>query len=591
MAWSNSYSVTIDHTKVPNTDQADFPVLFKGIFPALKTTGNGGQVTSTSGFDIIFASDSAGASPLTFRRVSWDASTGACQFWVKIPTLSHTADTVIYILFGNSAITTDQQSVAGVWSNGYVTRNHLQTDSTDDLGAFNGTDTGVTHSSSGGQIGGATSFNGSSSVSLGTSASLQPASFSFSAWVNPASLNGYTAIFSSDAASSNDGITLLVKSNNKLALYLVIANNNYIAYDGSGSQSVPLGSWTHFYATYDGSTKQLKGYLNGVLDGSVTGAGSTFTPTTSRPMLVGNSAIGGRAWNGNIEEIGIANVVRSADWIATEFSNQANPYTFYSTSLTNTDMYAASLVAHAGAAGSGPASTATTAAINTTGADLIVGYVVGDLGGTQVFSDSAANTWTPLTNHPANNNPNVGRLFYCLNPTTSASHTFSFNGNYPVLFVQAWNSAGAHLANDSGQSGSGGAIAASPALSEPVNWIAISGVGEGTAGATFSVDSLFTISDQRAEVNAVNYGGGLAYRVGSSAAAVNPTWTPSAGGPLSTALAVFTTTPTQAKTTQIGITAIVPSPTAKAYVTQIGFTAIVPSSIIATQQPIMQVIT
>ena len=33
-AWSNGYSyrrmVTIDHTKVPNTDQTNFPVLFSG---------------------------------------------------------------------------------------------------------------------------------------------------------------------------------------------------------------------------------------------------------------------------------------------------------------------------------------------------------------------------------------------------------------------------------------------------------------------------------------------------------------------------------------------------------------------------------
>src|SRR6266571_1857589 len=74
--------VTIDHTKVPS-DQTNFPVFICAngaastncdsaahtnlSIPDLKTTGNGGQVTSSSGFDIGFFSDTACLTSLSYE--------------------------------------------------------------------------------------------------------------------------------------------------------------------------------------------------------------------------------------------------------------------------------------------------------------------------------------------------------------------------------------------------------------------------------------------------------------------------------------------------------------------------------------------
>src|ERR1700686_2127248 len=67
-SWSNGYAyrraITIDHTKVPNTDQANFPVLVSGTYSYLATISNGGNVTNENGYDIIFTSDSAQTSIL-----------------------------------------------------------------------------------------------------------------------------------------------------------------------------------------------------------------------------------------------------------------------------------------------------------------------------------------------------------------------------------------------------------------------------------------------------------------------------------------------------------------------------------------------
>jgi len=49
-SWANGClyrrAITIDHTKVPNTDQANFPVLISGTYSYLATTANGGGVTN-----------------------------------------------------------------------------------------------------------------------------------------------------------------------------------------------------------------------------------------------------------------------------------------------------------------------------------------------------------------------------------------------------------------------------------------------------------------------------------------------------------------------------------------------------------------
>ena len=49
-------AITIGHASVPNTDQLNFPAMVSGAYSYLATTANGGYVTSSSGYDVIFTS-------------------------------------------------------------------------------------------------------------------------------------------------------------------------------------------------------------------------------------------------------------------------------------------------------------------------------------------------------------------------------------------------------------------------------------------------------------------------------------------------------------------------------------------------------
>ena len=107
-------SMTIDHTKVPST-QSNFTVLVSLTDPALKTVANGGHVANANGYDIGFYADSGGTTKLKWEVEKYDGTTGNLIAWVKIPSVSSSIDTVFYLMYGDSAINTDQSDPPNTW--------------------------------------------------------------------------------------------------------------------------------------------------------------------------------------------------------------------------------------------------------------------------------------------------------------------------------------------------------------------------------------------------------------------------------------------------------------------------------------------
>src|SRR5260370_2048475 len=199
--YSYERTITIDHTKVPNTDQTDFPVLVSGTCNYLATVGNGGKVQKANGYDIIFTSDALAANKLDHEIESYDPTTGTISLWVRIPTVSHTTDTVIYLLYGNSSITTSQENKTGVWRNGYVGVWHLSSNgaisAADSTGTNSGTISSVTAAT--GKIGGAGSFSGSntSHMRIPSSNSCKPhGAITMEASADPASVPAWGGLIS-----------------------------------------------------------------------------------------------------------------------------------------------------------------------------------------------------------------------------------------------------------------------------------------------------------------------------------------------------------------------------------------------------------
>lgn len=116
--WAYRKIITTDHTKVPNTDQTDFPVL-------INRTDADFTKARTDGYDFVF-SQSDGTTELKYEREKWDDGTGELIAWVKVPSLSSTVDTDIYIYYGNAAQGTDKADPENVWDTNYKLVQHLK---------------------------------------------------------------------------------------------------------------------------------------------------------------------------------------------------------------------------------------------------------------------------------------------------------------------------------------------------------------------------------------------------------------------------------------------------------------------------------
>lgn len=334
-------SITIDHTKVGSTDQTNFPVLFSGTYTYLKTVANGGKVQNSNGYDIGFYSDSGLTTKLDWEIETWNGTTGEINAWVRVPTVSHTSDTVIYIGYADSGITTDQSNKTGVWDTNYKMVMHLAdgstlntTDSTSNGNSMPvGNNSAPVPSATTGKIDGGASFVAASqnAITINDVASLRATDhFTVSCWYKPTSLSSYNVMIGKgDGTTLNYFLETTGEATPHVRAGFTQGVANYVS--SFGVTGLSTGVWIYMGGTYDGAN--IKAFLNGALDHSQAQTGNADNPTAgSGQLAIGRSGnyTGGAFSDGVIDEprvsIGIA---RSADWFLSEYNNQSSPSTFY----------------------------------------------------------------------------------------------------------------------------------------------------------------------------------------------------------------------------------------------------------------------
>ena len=157
-----------------------------------------------------------------------------------------------------------------------------------------------------GKLDGALKFDGNTHVEAGDLANFDRTDkFSFGAWVNVADKEAATVLSRMDDATAFRGYDLLLVGG-KLTAHLVYRWPDEALHVVSKIE-VPLGKWTHVFATYDGSSKAegFQLYIDGKrADVEITNNLLTASPKTTKPLRIGRRT-DGAPFRGLIDEVRI----------------------------------------------------------------------------------------------------------------------------------------------------------------------------------------------------------------------------------------------------------------------------------------------
>lgn len=319
--FSNRIKYTVDNTKVSQiseTDLTNFPVLISITNASLIYNATLGVGTDNiNGYDIAFTS-ADGITQLDHELESYNSGTGQILAWVRFPTLNATTNTDFFIYYGNAFKTTNP-SLNSTWDSNYQMVLHMNTlnDATSyaNDGTNNGSGGGTTSTT--GKIGNARNFNRNNNdfITVADDVTLDiTGDITLSSWIN---IDNFA-----------DVPDLITKGDYTESYATWIRGDGTLRFADDGTTRATttstIGSGTTVYVTFTNSATETAIFINGVSD--VTGAAASFTNTTN-PLNISTTTY---PLNGWVDEVRISNVVRSADWINTEYLNQDSPGTFVS---------------------------------------------------------------------------------------------------------------------------------------------------------------------------------------------------------------------------------------------------------------------
>jgi hypothetical protein len=182
-------------------------------------------------------------------------------------------------------------------------------------------------------------------------------------------------------------------------------------------------------------------------------------------------------------------------------------------------------------AGSGNTNSVTTAALDTTSANLIVVAVSWHGSVSEgTLSDSQSNTGWDASTLATATSAMKAKLYFKAAPTTNASHTFTYttSGGYPSIYVATFSGVHATPYTSQESSNTASANSGSPGAITPSenNCLLVSAYGYLEDVATLSIPtSGWTIAEQLQYVGGTYFGGAIAYNIQATAGSTNPVWT------------------------------------------------------------------
>jgi biopolymer transport protein ExbB len=285
-------------TKSP-LDQVPILVrLHSGNFPFLDAKEDGSDIRFVANDD---------KTPLKYHLELFDSANELALAWVQLPKLSPGATAeYIWIYFGHQGISAgDDAKATYAVSDTLVFHLNEKSGSPKDATAYsNNAAQSNAVLGTPGLIDGGASFNGSAKISLNASPSLSVAAangFSFSAWVKP------TAGQSSVLFEQAEGANRIVVGFDADKPYAEVSAGSAPA-RAAAATALTGGKWHHIAITW-------KDRLVLYVDGAEAGSAAVAAVNMAGGVSIGDSAAGGSGYKGDLDEVKLANVARSPDWI------------------------------------------------------------------------------------------------------------------------------------------------------------------------------------------------------------------------------------------------------------------------------------
>jgi hypothetical protein len=324
--------ITIDHTRVGST-LTDFPLLVK----IVADTDLGAEINAYT--EIAFTADD-GTTLLDQEHNDFAASGGQvdASYWVRVPSISSSSDTVIYMYYTAGQSRSDSTAV---WDSNFEGVWHLEQDPSGGApqildSTSNGRDgTSEGSMTSGelvaGRLANGLSFDGSDDdIDVGA---INPSHVTISLWAYLTASDGTDNggfVANDDPFSSGHGYSAGIRNNGLTTTLFEIGDSgtNYLSQNLDVSLSVNVPGWNHFGFSYSGAT--LKTFLNGSQAGSISGfsnplgnSANSVKIGTTPSTFTGMTAF----FNSTLDEVRISNAARSGDWISYEYTNQSDAST------------------------------------------------------------------------------------------------------------------------------------------------------------------------------------------------------------------------------------------------------------------------
>lgn len=310
--WQHSGSfyilTTPEGANLPETaNLTDFPLLVrlhKDFFDFSKA--------KPMGEDIRFSSTEGKA--LKYQIEQWDGANGFASIWVRVPRIQGNQRQRINLHWGNLNCESESDGKAVFnESNGYAAVMHMSEKNEDATGAVMVKDQGT--SDAPGMIGKCRHFAGKQGLFLGENIASFPVGANGSsteAWFKAEKTNGTVIAWGKEQRPGK--VMMNVLSPPRVAIQCYFA-------DVEAKNGITMDRWVHVVHTYEKGDSRV--YVDGVLDGNTKPI--LDIPTPARMWIGG--WYNNYNFVGDVDEVRISKVARSADWVKLQYENQKSMQT------------------------------------------------------------------------------------------------------------------------------------------------------------------------------------------------------------------------------------------------------------------------